>query len=265
METKKCKGTCGQVKNIIEFSLRSDNGHYNSKCKKCVKEYYDLYRKEKADKIKCLQQEHYNKNKAVILQNKKVYYKNNKESIVIANRNYYEKNKEAIRSRHKCYYIKNRSKILRSKKAYAFKNRKRLSEYTIRYFRVRRSNDPAFALRCDLSTMIGKSLRLNSESKNGKSIIKHLPFSIESLKNHIESQFETWMNWDNRGRYDAITWDDNDQSTWTWQLDHIVPHSTFYYTSMDDQVFKECWALSNLRPLSSKINNADGVSRIRHK
>lgn len=37
------------------------------------------------------------------------------------------------------------------------------------------------------------------------------------------------------------------------------------YTSMEDENFQKCWALSNLRPLSAKQNNSDGVRRIRHK
>ena len=73
------------------------------------------------------------------------------------------------------------------------------------------------------------------------------------------------MNWNNHGTYNPKTWDDNDQSTWKWQLDHIIPHSTFKYTSFNDSEFKKCWALENLRPYSAKQNIIDGATRIRHK
>jgi hypothetical protein len=73
------------------------------------------------------------------------------------------------------------------------------------------------------------------------------------------------MTWENRGVYDPTTWNDNDSSTWKWHLDHIIPHSTFHYTSMDDQAFKDCWKLSNLRPLAAKQNIIDGSTKIRHK
>ena len=53
-----------------------------------------------------------------------------------------------------------------------------------------------------------------------------------------------------RKKNGAKTWNDNDQSTWTWNIDHIIPQSTLPYTSMDDEIFKKCWALENLRPLS---------------
>ena len=53
----------------------------------------------------------------------------------------------------------------------------------------------------------------------------------------------------------------NDYNTWTWQIDHIVPHSKFKYTSMGDKEFVDCWALSNLRPFSAKRNISDGNRR----
>ena len=34
---------------------------------------------------------------------------------------------------------------------------------------------------------------------------------------------------------------------------------------MEDEEFKECWALSNLQPLSAKQNQSDGATKIRHK
>jgi 5-methylcytosine-specific restriction endonuclease McrA len=72
------------------------------------------------------------------------------------------------------------------------------------------------------------------------------------------------MNWNNHGKYNAKTWDDNDPSTWTWQVDHIIPRSDLPYTSMEDDNFKKCWSLDNLRPLSAKQNIIEGSQKIRH-
>lgn len=66
------------------------------------------------------------------------------------------------------------------------------------------------------------------------------------------------------GKYDPKTWDDNDNSTKTWQLDHIIPQADLPYTSMEDENFKKCWALENLRPLSSKQNCFEGANKSRH-
>ena len=73
---------------------------------------------------------------------------------------------------------------------------------------------------------------------------------------------------DNQGVYNAKTWDDNDSSTWTWQIDHIIPQSDLPYTEMShdpNSNFQKAWALSNLRPLSAKQNVLDGARRTRHK
>lgn len=265
METKKCTGNCGEVKYIIEFSVRPDNDKPNGKCKECVRKYYEKYRKDKSNDVKKRRRSHYLENRNLILKNKKAYYKENRDHILDNAKKYYEKKREELRIKHKCYYQDNREKILSGKKLYGKNNRKKLSNYTIRYFKLRRQNDPLFALRCDLSTSIGRALRLNNSSKSNQSIITHLPYSIEELKQHLEKQFESWMNWNNWGKYNAATWNDNDRSTWTWQIDHIIPHSTFNYSSLNDQAFKDCWTLSNLRPLSSKKNQADGASKTRHK
>lgn len=88
---------------------------------------------------------------------------------------------------------------------------------------------------------------------------------MDELKEHLEKQFECWMNWKNYGKYDSKVWIENDSSTWTWQIDHIIPQSTFKYTSMENEEFKKCWELNNLRPLSSKQNFMDGVLRVRHE
>lgn len=69
------------------------------------------------------------------------------------------------------------------------------------------------------------------------------------------------MNWANYGQYNASTWDDSDPSTWTWQIDHIIPRSKFTYESMKDSEFEKCWALNNLRPYSAKQNIIDGNRR----
>ena len=104
-------------------------------------------------------------------------------------------------------------------------------------------------------------LKDRKSSKNGESCLNYLKYSVEDLKKHIEGQFQPWMTWENQGNYNFTTWNDNDSSTWTWQIDHIIPQSKLPYTSMNDENFQKCWALENLRPLSSKQNVIDGNRR----
>jgi hypothetical protein len=109
--------------------------------------------------------------------------------------------------------------------------------------------------------MIRQALKNNN---NGLSFLKFLKYSIQELKEYLELQFESWMTWNNWGIYNPKTWDNNDCSTWTWNIDHIIPQSDLPYSSMQDDNFKKCWELNNLRPLSSKINLIDGASGVRH-
>jgi len=129
--------------------------------------------------------------------------------------------------------------------------------------RYRKSN-PSIKIRENISRSINSHLKSYNSTKNGESCLKHLPYSVQELKLHLESIFEPWMNWSNYGKYDTNLWDNNNTSTWTWQIDHIIPHSNFYYLSMIDESFKKCWALENLRPYSEKQNLLDGVTRVRY-
>lgn len=118
-------------------------------------------------------------------------------------------------------------------------------------------------LRKTISSAILSGLKRANSSKGGGSCFDFLPYTLLELKNHIESLFEPWMTWNNWGQYTTETWDDADSASWTWHLDHIIPHASFKYTTMEEPAFLECWALSNLRPLSAKQNVLDNDRGIR--
>ena len=63
-----------------------------------------------------------------------------------------------------------------------------------------------------------------------------LGYSVEELKAYLEAQFTEGMTWDKffGGGID---------------IDHAIPRINFKYTSPTDPQFKQCWALSNLRPI----------------
>jgi hypothetical protein len=140
------------------------------------------------------------------------------------------------------------------------KNNERLK----RAAKILRQTNPNFVIRKSLSYFIWKSLAKSNSSKQDQSCLQFLPYTIEELRLHLESQFEPWMNWDNHGSYRKHSWNDNDSSTWSWQIDHIIPQSSLPYTTMLEDNFHKSWALSNLRPLSAKQNLLDGTSQIRH-
>ena len=72
--------------------------------------------------------------------------------------------------------------------------------------------------------------------------------SHEQLLNHIELQFESWMNWDNRGFGEA----GQAKKNFNWQLDHIKPLNSA--TNLEEYI--ALWHYTNIRPLCAYINGA---------
>jgi len=108
-------------------------------------------------------------------------------------------------------------------------------------------NTPHLKLKSNVSGIIHHRLRRRSLSKNGKSTFDFLPYTVDELKIHLESLFETWMNWDNWGRGKGC-----------WNIDHKKPDSSFDYKSVEDEEFQKCWALSNLQPMDAIENIKKG-------
>lgn len=228
---KICK-KCQLTKSIKQFRqrIKKDRISYEVYCLTCEKEY---------NITSCKERYQHHKDGRV-----KEYRNNNLDKILKYNRQYNKNNSEKI----KLY-----------KKSSKWKN------YINNYVKNKRINNEEFKLRLYLSNSINIRLKNNGGSKLGQSYLKYLPYSIQDLKQHIESKFEPWMTWQNHGRYVSKTWDDQNSSTWTWQIDHIVPASLLPYSSMEEENFKKCWSLENLRPLNAKQNVIDGTKRIRHK
>ena len=111
------------------------------------------------------------------------------------------------------------------------------------YKRLRRKTDPAFKLRCLISTNVYDGLHKNHCKKNN-STWQALPYTPEDLRCHLESQFTKDMNWDNHGTY--------------WHIDHIIPQAALPYDSMEHPNFLKCWSLDNLQPLPAKDNVTKG-------
>jgi len=241
MDQKKCK-SCNDIKNIDYFEIK------RSVCKECRKKYKTAlarkYRKENPDKYNSYQRRYYKKNSAKILLRTGTYKHSNANKI----------QKNNIR-----YYLKNRDIILSVNKAYRENNVAQVRKKINRWKKIQRTINPSFKLRENISRSIRYYLKINQSSKNGISILLALSYTIQELKEHLSNKFESWMTWENWGVYDPKTWDDNNQATWKWQIDHIIPQSKLQYQTMTDDNFKKCWDLSNLRPLSAKQNFLEGI------
>lgn len=226
---------------------------YYKKNKNKIKKYKKQYRKNNKKEIANKKKEYCKKNKDKIKAYKKYYESKNKDAILDKKKRYYQKNKNVIIKKRKDNYKKNKNKYKKYYSDYYNKNKNKIKKRNKEYINKRIKKDAVFKLRRSVSLLIRLALK-KEEALKKTSCIKKLPYTIQELKKHLEAQFEPWMTWENWGVYKKELWDDDDSSTWTWQIDHIIPQSKLPYDSMDHPNFKKCWALSNLRPLKSKEN-----------
>ena len=220
MSFKKCY-KCGIEKDESEFykDKRNKDG-LCYQCKECRNQYDKARYARPENKEKAKQYRSKPENKERKKQNNKEY--NARPEI-----------KEKIKEHNAEYRIKPENKKIRNQRE-----------------KERYQTDSCYKLKSCISALIRNGLKKNCGSKRGSSILSKLPYSMQELKQHIESLFEPWMNWENHGKYNS--------NRRTWQIDHIKPHSSFHYDNMDCEEFRQCWALSNLRPLESLANIKKG-------
>lgn len=109
-------------------------------------------------------------------------------------------------------------------------------------YRKRMENDLLFKLKQNIKSLINGSFKNRGLRKTNKTIAI-LGCSFEEYKEHIEKQFEVWMDWNNYGSY-------NVGGKRTWQIDHIIPISSA--KTREELITLNHY--SNLRPLCSKEN-----------
>lgn len=112
------------------------------------------------------------------------------------------------------------------------------------WYRNKLRNDVSYRITSHMRTLMHRAL---GKAKAGRSWKTFVDYSLEELMAHLERQFLPGMTWENKGE---------------WHIDHILPRSSFQYDSPDDEQFKACWALSNLRPLWAQENLTKQASRL---
>jgi hypothetical protein len=115
-------------------------------------------------------------------------------------------------------------------------------EYMKNYQIERRQNDPEFKL-VDLLRNRQRIAIFNQATEKAKKTIEMLGCTIAEARDHIESQFEEGMTWENQGRGG-------------WHLDHIRPCISFTLSESEQQVVAFNWR--NLQPLWEAENIQKG-------
>jgi len=104
------------------------------------------------------------------------------------------------------------------------------------------ASDPLFKLSRGLPKLIRISIKRCGYSKKSKTYTI-LGCTYEHLKTHIENRFESWMSWDNWGKY-------NGTFQYGWDIDHIIPIST---AQSEDEIIR-LNHYTNLQPLDGYVN-----------
>jgi len=238
-ENRRCKGPCGRYLPATEehfyFRRSSKNG------KKYPSPYCLTCEREKAAAGRRAKWADPEGREAIKAQNKA--YRSKPERVEIGKRRgreYYESHSEETKERVRAYRKVPENRLRRNalwRNRYALERAERRAAFRDRY-----RSDPEFRLRGNIRARVWEALRAVGGSKDS-SVLKVLPYSLEELKWHIESQFEEGMSWDVPGSFN---------------IDHVVPQSMFSYSSLNDPDFRLCWSLDNLRPLYPGRNFSEG-------
>ena len=194
---------------------------------KLKKMAYDAeYRKNNREKLRLKQKEKYNENKDIFSNRMKRYHAENKDKQNEKKRKYWDANKKDINLRRKLTQPK-------------------INENTRIYYKKRRQIDPLFKLRSNIRTSICTCIRKKGYKKINKTE-QILGCNFEQLREHLEKQFQPWMNWENYGTpTDKII-----EANKTWDVDHIIPLKT---AKTEEDIIR-LNHYTNLQPLCSYYN-----------
>ena len=98
----------------------------------------------------------------------------------------------------------------------------------------KREKDPIFKLKGNLRNRVNKAVRQIGDTKD-ETTMSLVGCDTNTLKMHLESQFNSGMTWENYGQ---------------WELDHIIP---FASAKSKEEVYKLCH-YTNLQPLWAEDN-----------
>ena len=236
---------CKSEKEVTSFHKdKTKIDGYKNSCKECQRNYSSKFYVDNRERINNYAKEYYYKhsNDERYKESRKKYMDNwidkNNEYKKAYNKKYNFENKEKIRENKKVYRMLNKEKIENYKKD----NKIKIRNTTRKYWSNRLKNDKLFYLSNKIRNLIRICIKNNKSNKKSKTI-EILGCNFDFFKNHIESKFESWMNWDNHGKY-------NGEFCYGWDIDHIIPISSA--KSEEDIIRLNHY--SNFQPLDSYKN-----------
>lgn len=150
-------------------------------------------------------------------------------------------NKEQRSKTQKEYYYKNAEKIKESQREYYNLNKDKKIKQQIKYQSERRQTDSFYRVIYSVRRRLHHALRTQSWKKNSN-FNEYIGCNRETLRHHIEIQFQLGMTWENYGHN-------------TWHIDHIIPLAS---AKTEEELYKLCH-YTNLQPLWAEDNFSKGA------
>src|SRR5258708_1825396 len=244
--TKICPCCKAEKLATAEFFYRhkSQRSGLTSRCKPCVRTDGAAWREGNRDLARACSREWAKNNPERDAANQKKWRERNPELVLACEREWRRKKPERVRAywkknrnpeKHRAtmrvFNARHRERLRERRRIYRLENRERI----LARRRARREiekHDPKFKVAKAISGGLLQALR---HRKNGAHWESLVGYGREELVRHLERQFLRGMLWKNFGT--------------AWHIDHILPVSSFAFTSKEDPEVRACWSLGNLRPL----------------
>lgn len=159
----------------------------------------------------------------------------NKQRRSQTNRAWRQRNPERHKAHAKDWFCKNKEAALAYRKQWEIDNPDKVRAKFKRYDSKMRATNPSYALKKAMRCRIYAAL---SGATKGGGLYELIGCSLSDLRSHLETQFETGMNWENYGT--------------AWHVDHIVPLAWFDLS--DPTMQKKAFSYRNLQPLFAEEN-----------
>ena len=154
----------------------------------------------------------------------------------IYNNNYFKNNSQKILNRSINWRNSNLERCRKIEEKYRANHKEDCTQRILAGKQYQYKTNAEYRLVENLRGRFLKAIRNNQKSGH---TLELLGCTIEHLKQHLESQFEPGMTWDNYGKNG-------------WEIDHIVPCSYFDLTKEENQ--RICFNYRNLQPLWARDN-----------
>lgn len=220
-------------------------------CERCGELMFNVNRQKRfCDKCKKEKNKEFNKsrylnNKKTYSKKAKEYYAKNKDRVLERVRKYREDNKEKIKEKDRIKYQKNKVAIIKRVNNWKRNNPEKRKAICKRY-RQKRNERLKVDINFKASFKMEKFMRDNVlrcfkqiNTKKNNNTFKILGYTPEQLRQRLEMQFKSDMNWENYGK--------------VWNIDHRKPLSMFKLLDENNEPnydkMRMANSLANLKPM----------------